>query len=93
LASGVSAWVQNATQSDIVESQKRKQIVTHRIAFSGVPSVRMRPGDYVTVTSGPSFVGSQFKFLSATDRSAGLGVLWIGLFEENTQDDPPEDDS
>jgi hypothetical protein len=74
LSTGVSAWVQNASQREIEQYQKRDELITHKVYYASDPSIR--PGDRITVTAGPSFVGDVFNYESLTDRSAGLGVLF-----------------
>lgn len=82
LESGVRGWVQNATQTEVNEFQKRDQSITHKIFYTADPGIR--PGDQIVVTAGPSFVGKTFDFQCAVDRSAGLGVLWgCMVAEEN----------
>lgn len=82
VAAGVECWVQNAGRNDVIEYGKRDQRVTHKVFFNGDPALRV--GDRLTITSGPSHVGADLKFLAISDRSAGLGVLWGGMFEEET---------
>jgi hypothetical protein len=79
LATGVQAWVQNASMSEITEFQKRDMAVTHKAFF--LADHGMRPGDLFTVTSGPAFVGDVLKFQAKSDRSAGLGVVHGAMFE------------
>lgn len=80
LATGVSAWVQNASYRDIQEFAKMDQVVTHRVMYASDPDIR--PGDVITVTAGPSFVDKELNFRSMTDRSAGLGVMFTVMAEE-----------
>jgi hypothetical protein len=79
-ATGVKAWVQNAAYSEITEFQKQDEVITHRVMYASAPS--LRPGDVVTVTAGPSFVGVEMEYKASTDRSAGLGVLFTAMCEE-----------
>ena len=80
LSTGVKAWVQNANMSEVLEYQKRDQRITHKVFYSSEPSIR--PGDIIRVTAGPSFVGKELNFQSMTDRSAGLGVLFKAVCDE-----------
>ena len=80
LESDVRAWVQNASQTEITEFQKRDQLITHKVYYTGDPGIR--PGDQIVVTAGPSFIGRTFDFQSQVDRSAGLGVLWGCMVSE-----------
>jgi len=82
IASGVSAWVQNASMSEVFEYQKRDQRITHKVFYSSEPSIR--PGDIIEVTAGPSFVGKELNFQSMTDKSAGLGVLFRAMCDEES---------
>lgn len=79
-AAELSCWVQNASFREIEEFQKRDQVITHKVFFPTDPN--MRPGDTLTITGGPSFVGRELHFRAFTDRSAGLGVVFAGFFEE-----------
>ena len=77
----VACWVQNASQAEIIEWQRRDQDVTHRVVFNQNYSIE--PYEKISITSGPSFVGVTLKVLAITDRSAGLGKLWSALCEED----------
>lgn len=83
-ATGVSAWVQNASQREIDEYQRQGQEITHRVYFASDPA--LIPGDYIEVTAGPSFVGREIEHRVHTDRSAGLGVLFVSLGREETDE-------
>jgi hypothetical protein len=80
LATGVRAWVQNASMNEITEFQKQDQIVSHKVFYKTDPS--LRPGDEITVTAGPSFIGRVFSFKCITDTSAGLGRVWRCMVDE-----------
>ena len=54
--------------------------VTHKVYFGARPSVR--PGDQLVVTSGPADVGAVLKVQADADRSAGKGVLFGVMCEE-----------
>jgi hypothetical protein len=79
-ATGISAWVQNASQGEIERYQKKDESITHKVYFASDPG--MRSGDVITVTAGPSFVGKTLNYRALTDRSAGLGVLFGAMFDE-----------
>ena len=82
LDTGVNAWVQNASQREVEQYQKRDQLISHKVYYTSAPGIR--PGDVIEVTAGPSFVGKTFYFESLADRSAGLGVLFsVVVNEEN----------
>lgn len=80
LASGVPAWVQNATDTEVEDYQRWEQRVTHRVWFASLPELRQ--GDYVYVTSGPAFAGTCLRVTSLTERTAGLGWGWRAMCEE-----------
>ena len=80
VATLVKCWVQNASMREINEYQRRNENVTHKVYFPTDPGLLV--GDYLTVTSGPSFVGTVLKFQADSDRSAGLGVLYGAMCEE-----------
>lgn len=83
VATGIACWVQNASMNEIEAYQKVDTVVTHKVFFTAAPDIR--PGDDLVITAGPSFVGKRLEFRSGvTDRSAGLGVLWAGMFEEDS---------
>ena len=84
IATDVSAWVQNASYGEVIEYQKKDQRITHKVFYASDPSIR--PGDIVTVTAGPSFVGRELNFKATTDRSAGLGVLFGVMCEEENNE-------
>lgn len=79
-AANVKSWVQNASMVEINEFQRRNERVTHKVFFPADPGLQV--GDILTVTSGPSFVGIVLKFQADSDRSAGLGVLYAAMCEE-----------
>jgi len=82
IATGLKCWVQNANIQEVEAYQKIDTRITHKVFFTTDPDIR--PGDDITVTAGPSFVGKKLEFVSGpTDRSAGLGVLFAGMFEED----------
>jgi len=69
-----NAWVQNASDREIMDFQKMDQEVTHRVFMTTFPD--LRPNDYAVVDAGPSYVGLRLDFMgNPVDRSAGLGVL------------------
>ena len=78
--SAVEAWVQNASRAEVRDFQVRDQSVSHVVYFREAQT--MRPGDEIVVSSGPSFIGLVLTFIAASDRSAGLGVLWGAMFDE-----------
>ena len=80
IATGVQAWVQNASMSEVDEFQKLDQRVTHKVFYSADPGIR--PGDRIVVTAGTSFCGKTFDFRAMTDRSAGMGILFGVMVEE-----------
>jgi hypothetical protein len=80
VATSVESWVQNASTSEIIEYQKRDMMITDRIFFNANPSAQV--GDRFVVTSGPSRVGNIFKMKDLVERSAGKGVLWRAMCEE-----------
>jgi hypothetical protein len=81
LAADVSAWVQNASMSEIQEFEKRDERVTHKVFFA--PDHDLRPGDKISVTVGPSFVDVELHYRASTERSAGMGVLFTAMCEQD----------
>jgi hypothetical protein len=82
IASGIKLWVQNANRTDVEEFGKPDELITHK-AWT-VTKYSLRPGDYITISAGPSFVGARLNYVAQSDRSAGLGKLFgILLAEEN----------
>lgn len=82
--SGVSAWVQNASDREVQEFQKQDELVTHKVYYATNPD--LRPGDVVRVTAGPSFVGKDLNYASSTERSAGVGVLYRVMCSEDNNE-------
>lgn len=78
-ATGEKCWVQNASAAEIEEFKKNDQQRIQRILFNSDPG--LTKGQEVLVTAGPSHVGEEMRFLAATDRSAGLGWMFTGIFE------------
>jgi hypothetical protein len=76
---GIKCWVQNATYAEIQEFQKNDQQRIHRVIFNSDPG--LRKGQELLITAGPSFVGQELRFLASSDRSAGLGWMFVGIFE------------
>lgn len=75
---GLACWVQNASQSEINEFQKRDQLVTHGVFFPVLPPLRV--GDEITITVAQAGVlGQVLKFQAFADRSAGLGLLFKAM--------------
>lgn len=79
VATGVHAWIQNASMQEIIEWQKRDEAITNRVIFKADPGLEV--GDKIQVESGTSFVGDVFVHKAVEDRSAGLGVIWTSLCE------------
>ncbi len=76
-----NAWIQNASEKEILEFAKIDQVVTHRVFLITFPD--LRPNDYAIVDAGPSYVGLRLNFIAnPVDRSAGLGVLQRIMTEE-----------
>lgn len=71
---GVSAWVQPASQSEITKFAKDGHIVTHKIYFVTDPG--FSDSDSIT------YDGRFFDYRSDADASAGLSVLFKAMFEE-----------
>lgn len=83
VATGTACWAQNASQSEINEFQKRDQSVTHKVYFPAEPPLRV--GDHITITTAEAgMLGLVLKFQAAADRSAGLGVLFAAMCQEET---------
>ena len=82
VTAGIACWVQNASQREVLEFQKNDQEISHKVFFATKADIR--PGDEITVTAGPSYVGLTLEHVSGpTDRSAGMGVLFAGFFIED----------
>ena len=82
-AGALECWIQNATQREIIDFDKRDQAVTHKVYFPTEPPLRV--GDTITPTTAPSDVlGKTLKFQARADRSAGLGFLWGAMCELET---------
>lgn len=82
VTSGIECWVQNASQREVEEYQKRDQEISHKVFFRTKPDIR--PGDEIVISAGPSFVGLTLEHVSGpTDRSAGLGELFAAMFMED----------
>ena len=81
VATGTACWAQNASQNEITEFQKRDKSVTHKVFFIDNPPLRV--GDHITITTAEAgMLGLVLKFQAAADRSAGLGVLFGAMCEE-----------
>ena len=79
-ASNLECWVQNASQREINEFQKRDKLVTHKVFFPTDPPLRV--GDQITITTAsPDILGQVLKFQAEADRSAGLGLLFGAMCE------------
>lgn len=81
LKSNEAAWVQNTSRRQIEDFDKRDQQVSHNVFFT--TDHDLRPGDFIEVTAGPSFVGLRLDFAAASDRSAGLGKLFCVFTNED----------
>ena len=79
-ASNLECWVQNASQREISEFQKRDKMVTHKVYFPEDPPLRV--GDLITITTAtPDILGQVLVFQTEADRSAGLGILFSAMCE------------
>lgn len=74
-----ACWVQPASDRDIKLFQRRDQIITHSVYFKGNPN--LRPGYIVMPTSGP-FTGATLDVKSCNECTAGTGLLWRAMVEE-----------
>lgn len=84
IKSSASAWVQNASRQQINDFDKRDELVSHNVFFTTEYS--LRPGDYIYVDSGPSFVDKRLDYVAQSERSAGLGKLFgVICNEDNNQ--------
>lgn len=83
LATGISAWIQNASAREIEEFGKMDEEITHKVFFTTDPG--LRPGDLIEVTAadaGTGHVGNVYEFKAdSPDRSAGLGVVFAAMFK------------
>lgn len=79
VASGLAAWIQNASMAEINEFAKRDMRITNRVNLNADPNAQ--PGDYFSVTSGPSMVGDMLKLQAIEDRTAGLGKMFTAWCE------------
>ena len=79
-ASNVPAWVQNRSRAELIEFDKRNQKIDEYVFFHEDPELAI--GDRIVVTAGPSRVGDVLKVIAFKDRSAGFGVLFGALCEE-----------
>ena len=75
----VDCWIQSLGNSEIIQYQRRDQRVTHTVFFRGNPNVR--PGYIIIPASGP-FEGATMEVRSATECTAGTGLLWEVIVEE-----------
>lgn len=84
IESGVRCWVQNASMGEIEAYQKRDQQVTHKVFFTAKPPLRVGDQLTITATEGPDsdIVGVELKFQALTDRSAGCGILYAAMCQE-----------
>lgn len=82
VSTGIECWVQNASQREVAEYQKKDQEISHKVFFDTKHD--LRPGDELVITAGPSFVGLTLEHVAGpTDRSAGLGELFAAFFVED----------
>ncbi len=79
VSSGLSAWVQNRSRTEITEFQARDQAITDYVFFHEDPGLQI--GDRIVVTAGPSRVGDILTLIATEERSAGFGVLFGALCE------------
>ena len=87
---GINVWVQNASHSEVVEFQKKDQVVTHRISRAAKWSARSK--DEIVITAGPAgdpFVGERFIFKAVAERTAGFGLAYTiyAEIENNVRED------
>lgn len=76
----LECWVQNASQREVSQFQKRDQLVTHKVFFPAEPPLRV--GDQITITTAEvGILGQVLKFQAKADRSAGLGILFGAMCE------------
>ena len=88
METGVKCWVQNATQAEITEYIRRDISVKNAIYFTS--DWDLDETQYILITAGPTHVSKLFAVKDFAERTAGRGVAWAAMAEnERSQLDKP----